>query len=127
MNEKLEKLLSMAGVLTTKDIEIRQNFVMYKDGDRGFYPLAKFDDKCLEILWLELDDTEMELYVRRDVYGQQEWLTKFHFAQFDTEEEFRVNAKDLRKEIRTNYKMAKAVSMARNAFWKTYHEVMEGK
>ena len=126
MNEKLEKLLSMAGVLTTKDIEIRENFVMYKNGVKGFYPLAKFDDKCVEILWLELDDTEMDLYVRRDVYGHQEWLTKFYFAQFDTEEEFRVNAKDLRKEIRTNYKMAKAVSMAREAFWNIYHEVMEG-
>lgn len=126
MNEKLEKLLSMAGVLTTKDIEIRQNFVMYKDGDRGFYPLAKFDDKCVEILWLKLDDTEMDLYVRKDMYGQQDWLTKYYFSQYETDEDFRIEAKDLRKSIRNNYKMAKAVSMARNAFWKTYHEVMEG-
>jgi hypothetical protein len=127
MNEKLEKLLSMAGVLTTNNIEIRQNFVMYKDGDRGFYPLAKFDDKCLEILWLKLDDTEMDLYVRKDMYGNQDWLTKYHFAQYETDEDFRIEAKDLRKSIRNNYKMAKAVSMAREAFWNTYHEVMEGK
>ena len=127
MNEKLEKLLSIAGILTTKNIEIRQNFVMYKNGDMGFYPLAKFDDKCLEILWLELDDTEMDLYVRKDMYGEQDWLTKYNFAQYETEEDFRLEAKDLRKSIRMNYKMAKAVSMARNAFWKTYHEVMEGK
>jgi hypothetical protein len=126
MNEKLEKLLSMAGVLTTKDIEIRQNFVMYKDGDRGFYPLAKFDDKCVEILWLKLDDTEMDLYVRKDMYGQQDWLTKYYFSQYETDEDFRIEAKDLRKSIRNNYKLAKAVSMAREAFWKTYHEVMEG-
>jgi hypothetical protein len=126
MNEKLEKLLSMAGVLTTNNIEIRQNFVMYKDGGRGFYPLAKFDDKCLEILWLKLDDTEMDLYVRKDMYGNQDWLTKYHFAQYETDEDFRIEAKDLRKSIRNNYKMAKAVSMARNAFWNTYHEVMEG-
>ena len=116
----------MAGVLTTKDIEIRQNFVMYKDGDRGFYPLAKFDDKCVEILWLKLDDTEMDLYVRKDMYGQQDWLTKYYFSQYETDEDFRIEAKDLRKSIRNNYKLAKAVSMARNAFWKTYHEVMEG-
>ena len=126
MNEKLEKLLSMAGVLTTNNIEIRQNFVMYKDGDRGFYPLAKFDDKCLEILWLKLDDTEMDLYVRKDMYGNQDWLTKYHFSQYETDEDFRIEAKELRKSIRNNYKLAKAVSMARNAFWKTYHEVMDG-
>ena len=127
MNEKLERLLSMAGVLTTNNIEIRQNFIMYKDGDRGFYPLAKFNDKCLDVLWLELDDTEMDIYVRKDIYGQQDWLSRYHFDQYKFDDEYRIEAKDLRKSIRRNYKMAKAISMARNAFWKTYHEVLEGK
>lgn len=41
MNENLEKLLKMAKVTTTQNIEVRNNFIMYKNGDRGFIRLPK--------------------------------------------------------------------------------------
>jgi hypothetical protein len=99
---------------------------MYKNGDSGFYPLAKIYDKYIEVLWLELNDIEMDLYVRRDNRGEYDWLDRVPYENLN-ETEFEVYAKDLRETMFTNYKMAKAVSSARNAFWKTYHAVMEGK
>ena len=126
MNENLEKLLKMAKVTTTQNIEVRENFIIYKNGDSCFYPLAKIYDKYIEVLWLELNDIEMDLYVRRDKRGNYDWLTRFSYENLN-ETEFEVYAKDLRDTILPNYKMAKAVSVARNEFWKTYHAVMEGK
>lgn len=126
MNANIEKLLEMAKVTTTQNIEVRENFIMFKNGDSGFYPLAKIYDKYIEVLWLELDDIEMDLYVRRDNRGEYDWLARVPFEDLN-ETEFEVYAKYLRDKILTNYKMAKAVSAARNEFWKTYHAVMEGK
>lgn len=126
MNENLEKLLKMAEVTTTKNIVIRENFIMYKNGDSGFYPLAKIYDKYIEVLWLELNDIEMDLYVRRDNRGNYDWLTRFSYVNLN-ETEMKIYAKTLHDTIFKNYKMAKAVSVARNAFWETYHAVMEGK
>ena len=73
MNANLEKLLKMAKVTTTQNIEVRENFIMFKNGDSGFYPLAKIYDKYVEVLWLELNDIEMDLYVRRDNYGNYDY------------------------------------------------------
>ena len=126
MNANLEKLLKMAKVTTTQNIEIRENFIMFKNGDSGFYPLAKIYDKYIEVLWLELDDIEMDLYVRRDNRGEYDWLARIPFENLN-ETEFEIYAKDLRDVILPNYKMAKAVSAARNEFWKTYNAVMESK
>lgn len=126
MNANLEKLLEMAKVTTTQNIEVRENFIMFKNGDSGFYPLAKIYDKYIEVLWLELDDIEMDLYVRRDNRGEYDWLARIPFENLN-ETEFEVYAKDLRDAILPNYKMAKAVSAARNEFWKTYNAVMESK
>jgi hypothetical protein len=126
MNANLEKLLKMAKVTTTQNIEVRENFIMFKNGDSGFYPLAKIYDKYIEVLWLELNDIEMDLYVRRDNRGEYDWLARIPYENLN-ETEFEVYAKDLRETMFTNYKMAKAVSAARNEFWKTYHAVMEGK
>lgn len=126
MNANLEKLLEMAKVTTTQNIEVRENFIMFKNGDSGFYPLAKIYDKYIEVLWLELDDIEMDLYVHRDNRGEYDWLARIPFENLN-ETEFEIYAKDLRDAILPNYKMAKAVSAARNEFWKTYHAVMEGK
>ena len=126
MNENLEKLLKMAKVTTTQNIEVRENFIMYKNGDSGFYPLAKIYDKYIEVLWLELNDIELDLYVRRDNRGNYDWLARVPFENLN-ETEMEVYAKDLRDTIVKNYKMAKAISAARNEFWKTYHAVMEGK
>lgn len=126
MNANLEKLLKMAKVTTTQNIEVRENFIMYKNGDGGFYPLAKIYDKYIEVLWLELNDIEMDLYVRRDNRGNYDWLTRFSYINLN-ETEMKIYAKTLHDTIFKNYKMAKAVSVARNAFWETYHAVMEGK
>ena len=126
MNANLEKLLKMAKVTTTQNIEVRENFIMFKNGNSGFYPLAKIYDKYIEVLWLELNDIEMDLYVRRNQYGEYDWLARVPYENLN-ETEFEVYAKDLSDTILPNYKMAKAVSVARNAFWKTYHAVMEGK
>jgi hypothetical protein len=126
MNANLEKLLKMAKVTTTQNIEVRENFIMFKNGDSGFYLLAKIYDKYIEVLWLELNDIEMDLYVRRDNRGDYDWLARIPYENLN-ETEFEVYAKDLRETMFTNYKMAKAVSAARNEFWKTYHAVMEGK
>lgn len=126
MNANLEKLLEMAKVTTTQNIEVRENFIMFKNGDSGFYPLAKIYDKYIEVLWLELDDIEMDLYVHRDNRGEYDWLARIPFENLN-ETEFEVYAKDLRDAILPNYKMAKAVSAARNEFWKTYNAVMESK
>lgn len=126
MNANLEKLLKMAKVTTTQNIEIRENFIMFKNGDSGFYPLAKIYDKYIEVLWLELDDIEMDLYVRRDNRGEYDWLARIPFENLN-ETEFEIYAKDLRDVILPNYKMAKAVSAARNEFWKTYNAVMDSK
>lgn len=126
MNANLEKLLKMAKVTTTQNIEVRENFIMYKNGDSGFYPLAKIYDKYIEVLWLELNDIEMDLYVRRDNRGNYDWLTRFSYINLN-ETEMKIYAKTLHDTIFKNYKMAKAVSVARNAFWETYHAVMEGK
>lgn len=126
MNANLEKLLEMAKVTTTQNIEVRENFIMFKNGDSGFYPLAKIYDKYIEVLWLELDDIEMDLYVRRDNRGEYDWLARIPFENLN-ETEFEIYAKDLRDVILPNYKMAKAVSAARNEFWKTYNAVMESK
>lgn len=126
MNANLEKLLEMAKVITTQNIEVRENFIMFKNGDSGFYPLAKIYDKYIEVLWLELDDIEMDLYVHRDNRGEYDWLARIPFENLN-ETEFEVYAKDLRDAILPNYKMAKAVSAARNEFWKTYNAVMESK
>lgn len=126
MNANLEKLLEMAKVTTTQNIEVRENFIMFKNGDSGFYPLAKIYDKYIEVLWLELDDIEMDLYVHRDNRGEYDWLARIPFENLN-ETEFEVYAKDLRDTILQNYKMAKAISAARNEFWKTYNAVMEGK
>lgn len=126
MNANIEKLLEMAKVTTTQNIEVRENFIMFKNGDSGFYPLAKIYDKYIEVLWLELDDIEMDLYVRRDNRGEYDWLARVPFENLN-ETEFEVYAKDLRDTILHNYKMAKAISAARNEFWKTYNAVMESK
>ena len=126
MNENLEKLLKMAKVTTTKNIVVRENFIMFKNGDSGFYPLAKIYDKYIEVLWLELNDIELDLYVRRNNRGEYDWLARVPFENLN-ETEMEVYAKDLRETIVKNYKMAKAISAARNEFWKTYHAVMEGK
>lgn len=126
MNANLEKLLEMAKVTTTQNIEVRENFIMFKNGDSGFYPLAKIYDKYVEVLWLELDDIEMDLYVHRDNRGEYDWLARIPFENLN-ETEFEVYAKYLRDTILKNYKMAKAVSAARNEFWKTYNAVMESK
>jgi hypothetical protein len=126
MNANLEKLLKMAKVTTTQNIEVRENFIMYKNGDCGFYPLAKIYDKYIEVLWLEMNDIEMDLYVRRDNRGNYDFLARVPYENIN-ETEFEIYAKDLRDTILPNYKMAKAVSAARNEFWKTYHAVMEGK
>lgn len=126
MNENLEKLLKMAKVTTTQNIVVRENFIMYKNGDSGFYPLAKIYDKYIEVLWLELNDIELDLYVRRNNRGEYDWLARVPFENLN-ETEMEVYAKDLRDTIVKNYKMAKAISAARNEFWKTYHAVMEGK
>lgn len=126
MNANLEKLLEMAKVTTTQNIEVRENFIMFKNGDSGFYPLAKIYDKYIEVLWLELDDIEMDLYVRRDNRGEYDWLARIPFENLN-ETEFEIYAKDLRDAILKNYKMAKAISVARNEFWKTYNAVMESK
>lgn len=126
MNANLEKLLKMAKVTTTQNIEVRENFIMYKNGDSGFYPIAKIYDKYIEVLWLELDDIEMDLYVRRDNRGEYDWLARIPFENLN-ETEFEIYAKDLRDAILPNYKMSKAISAARNEFWKTYNAVMESK
>jgi hypothetical protein len=126
MNANLEKLLEMAKVTTTQNIEVRENFIMFKNGNSGFYPLAKIYDKYIEVLWLELDDIEMDLYVRRDNRGEYDWLARVPFENLN-ETEFEIYAKDLRDAILKNYKMAKAISAARNEFWKTYNAVMESK
>lgn len=126
MNENIEKLLKMAKVTTTQNIEVRENFIMFKNGDSGFYPLAKIYDKYIEVLWLELNDIEMDLYVRRNQYGEYDYLTRIPYENYN-ESEMKIQAKYLRDTILPNYKMAKAVSAARNEFWKTYHAVMEGK
>ena len=126
MNENLEKLLKMAKVTTTKNIVVRENFIMFKNGDSGFYPLAKIYDKYIEVLWLELNDIELDLYVRRNNRGEYDWLARVPFENLN-ETEMEIYAKDLRDTIVKNYKMAKAISAARNEFWKTYHAVMEGK
>lgn len=126
MNENLEKLLKMAKVTTTKNIVVRENFIMFKNGDSGFYPLAKIYDKYIEVLWLELNDIELDLYVRRNNRGEYDWLARVPFENLN-ETEMEVYSKDLRETIVKNYKMAKAISAARNEFWKTYHAVMEGK
>ena len=126
MNANLEKFLKMAKVTTTQNIEVRENFIMYKNGDSGFYPLAKIYDKYIEVLWLEMNDIEMDLYVRRNQYGEYDWLARVPFENLN-ETEFEIYAKDLRDKILTNYKMAKAVSAARNEFWKTYNAVMDSK
>lgn len=126
MNANLEKLMEMAKVTTTQNIEVRENFIMFKNGDSGFYPLAKIYDKYIEVLWLELDDIEMDLYVHRDNRGEYDWLARIPFENLN-ETEFEVYAKDLSDAILPNYKMAKAVSAARNEFWKTYNAVMESK
>jgi hypothetical protein len=126
MNANLEKLLKMAKVTTTQNIEVRENFIMYKNGDCGFYPLAKIYDKYIEVLWLEMNDIEMDLYVRRDNRGNYDFLARVPYENLN-ETEFEIYAKDLRDTILPNYKMAKAVSAARNEFWKTYKAVMEGK
>lgn len=126
MNANLEKLMEMAKVTTTQNIEVRENFIMFKNGDSGFYPLAKIYDKYIEVLWLELDDIEMDLYVHRDNRGEYDWLARIPFENLN-ETEFEIYAKDLRDAILPNYKMAKAVSAARNEFWKTYNAVMESK
>lgn len=126
MNENLEKLLKMAKVTTTQNIVVRENFIMFKNGDSGFYPLAKIYDKYIEVLWLELNDIEMDLYVRRNNRGEYDWLARVPFENLN-ETEMEVYAKDLRDTIVKNYKMAKAISAARNEFWKTYHAIMEGK
>lgn len=126
MNANIEKLLEMAKVTTTQNIEVRENFIMFKNGDSGFYPLAKIYDKYIEVLWLELDDIEMDLYVHRDNRGEYDWLARIPFENLN-ETEFEIYAKDLRDVILLNYKMAKAVSAARNEFWKTYNAVMESK
>ena len=126
MNENLEKLLKMAKVTTTQNIVVRENFIMFKNGDSGFYPLAKIYDKYIEVLWLELNDIELDLYVRRNNRGEYDWLARVPFENLN-ETEMEVYAKDFRETIVKNYKMAKAISAARNEFWKTYHAVMEGK
>lgn len=126
MNANIEKLLEMAKVTTTQNIEVRENFIMFKNGDSGFYPLAKIYDKYIEVLLLELDDIEMDLYVRRDNRGEYDWLARIPFENLN-ETEFEIYAKDLRDTILQNYKMAKAISAARNEFWKTYNAVMDGK
>ena len=126
MNENLEKLLKMAKVTTTQNIVVRENFIMFKNGDSGFYPLAKIYDKYIEVLWLELNDIELDLYVRRNNRGEYDWLARVPFENLN-ETEMEVYAQDLRETIVKNYKMAKAISAARNEFWKTYHAVMEGK
>jgi len=126
MNANLEKLLKMAKVSTTQNIEIKDNLVLYRNADGNGYPLAKIYDTMIEVLWLELNDIEMDLYVRRDNRGNYDWLTRVPFENLN-ETEFEIYAKDLRDTMVTNYKMAKAVSAARNEFWKTYHAVMEGK
>ena len=126
MNANLEKLLKMAKVTTTQNIEVRENFIVYKNGDSGFYPLAKIYEKYIEVLWLEMNDIEMDLYVRRDNRGNYDFLARVPYENLN-ETEFEIYAKDLRDTILPNYKMAKAVSAARNEFWKTYHAVMEGK
>ena len=126
MNANLENLLKMAKVTTTQNIEVRENFIMYKNGDSGFYPLAKIYEKYIEVLWLEMNDIEMDLYVRRDNRGNYDFLARVPYENLN-ETEFEIYAKDLRDTILPNYKMAKAVSAARNEFWKTYHAVMEGK
>lgn len=126
MNANLEKLLEMAKVATTQNIEVRENFIMFKNGDSGFYPLAKIYDKYIEVLWLELDDIEMDLYVHRDNRGEYDWLARIPFENLN-ETEFEIYAKDLSDAILPNYKMAKAISAARNEFWKTYNAVMESK
>lgn len=126
MNENLEKLLKMAKVTTTKNIVVRENFIMFKNGDSGFYPLAKIYDKYIEVLWLELNDIELDLYVRRNNRGEYDWLARVPFENLN-ETEMEIYSKDLRDTILPNYKMAKAISAARNEFWKTYHAVMEGK
>ena len=116
----------MAKVTTTQNIEVRENFIMFKNGDSGFYPLAKIYDKYVEVLWLELNDIEMDLYVRRNQYGEYDWLARVPFENLN-ETEFENSSKYLRDTILPNYKMAKAISAARNEFWKTYNAVMEGK
>lgn len=126
MNANLEKLLKMAKVTTTQNIEVRENFIMFKNGDSGFYPLAKIYDKYIEVLWLELNDIEMDLYVRRDNRGEYDFLARVPYENLN-ETEMKIYAKTLHDTIFKNYKMAKAVSVARNAFWETYHAVMEGK
>ena len=126
MNANLEKLLKMAKVTTTQNIEVRENFIMYKNGDSGFYPLAKIYEKYIEVLWLEMNDIEMDLYVRRDNRGNYDFLARVPYENLN-ETEFEIYAKDLRDTILPNYKMAKAVSAARNEFWKTYKAVMAGK
>lgn len=126
MNANLEKLLEMAKVTTTQNIEVRENFIMFKNGDSGFYPLAKIYDKYVEVLWLELDDIEMDLYVHRDNRGEYDWLARIPFENLN-ETEFEIYAKYLRDTILKNYKMAKAISAARNEFLKTYNAVMESK
>lgn len=126
MNANLEKLLKMAKVTTTQNIEIRENFIMFKNGDSGFYPLAKIYDKYIEVLWLELNDIEMDLYVRRNQYGEYDFLIRVPYENLN-ETEFEIHAKYLSDTILPNYKMAKAVSAARNEFWKTYNAVMDSK
>lgn len=116
----------MAKVTTTQNIVVRENFIMFKNGDSGFYPLAKIYDKYIEVLWLELNDIELDLYVRRNNRGEYDWLARVPFENLN-ETEMEIYAKDLRDTIVKNYKMAKAISAARNEFWKTYHAVMEGK
>lgn len=116
----------MAKVTTTQNIEIRENFIMFKNGDSGFYPLAKIYDKYIEVLWLELDDIEMDLYVRRNQYGEYDFLIRVPYENLN-ETEFEIHAKYLSDTILPNYKMAKAVSVARNEFWKTYNAVMDSK
>ena len=123
MNANLEKLLKMAKITTTQNIEIKDNLVLYRNADGSGYPLAKIYDTMIEVLWLELNDIEMDLYVRRNQYGEYDWIDRINFTKLN-ETEFELYAKELRESMLKNYKMAKAISIARAQFWKTYKEVL---
>lgn len=125
MNENFAKLLELAEISTKENVVIRDGLILYKNGDEGYYPIGKYNDKWIFALWIEMDDNTMDLYVRRDDNNEMDWLTGCVYNEPMTESILNIRANDLREVFENNYKIAKAVSAARRAFWNTYNKIVE--
>jgi hypothetical protein len=72
-----------------------------------------------------MDDSTMDLYVRRDDNNEMDWLTGCVYNKPMTESIMNIRANDLREVFESNYKIAQAVSASRRAYWNTYNKIME--